>query len=31
VSPRLMELFKLTKVDTVIPLRDSYNAAEYEA
>jgi len=31
VGPRLMELFKLTKVDTVIPCRESYDAADYEA
>ncbi len=27
VSPRVMELFKMTKVDTVIPLADSVEAA----
>jgi anti-sigma B factor antagonist len=31
VGYRLMELFKLTKVDSVIPCRETYDAAEYEA
>lgn len=31
VNSRVMELFKMTKVDTVIPLRDSIESAEHEA
>jgi anti-sigma B factor antagonist len=31
VTSRVLELFKMTKVDTVIPLRDSVDAAEFDA
>jgi anti-anti-sigma factor len=31
VSSRVMELFKMTRVDTVIPLRDSLEGGEFDA
>jgi anti-sigma B factor antagonist len=31
VSSRVMELFKLTRVDSVIPLRDSLAGSEFDA
>jgi anti-sigma B factor antagonist len=31
VSSRVMELFKMTKVDSIIPLRDSIADAEFDA
>jgi anti-sigma B factor antagonist len=31
VSSRVMELFKMTKVDTIIPLRDSLEDGDFDA